>query len=895
MAKKLVIIDANAIIHRAFHALPPFVAPDGRPTGALYGLSSFILKMLRDIQPDYVVACFDRPEPTFRHEEFEDYKATRAKAPQELIDQIIRARELLEKFGITTYEAPGFEADDLIATLSSKFKNDPGLQIIIVSGDLDTLQLVYDDTIVAYVPKKGISETTIYNEAAVVERYGIPPQRLPDFKGLKGDPSDNVPGVKGVGEKTATKLLQQFNSLENMYEQLERMDLASIPQAEKKLYEKLLASKNEALFSKHLTTVRYDAPIVAELAALAPPSLEREELKRYLAHLGFHSLIPRLNKSYLPNAATPSVKTHQNDTNDTPEQKQYSSAPSMPSALPATSSPPPTEKHSDILPCPERSRGKNVGVSREAVFLIPLFEKNDLVGIEVVENESSRIVAAQKFSSLKSILERADVEKAMFDAKPILKLARAHNVTVRGLLFDMKIAQWLISSEAKNPDIEKLRQKMPLPALYASQKKKLEEMEIKKIYDDIELPLIPILADMEHIGVRIDVDHLKMLSEKINAQIAELEKRIYSTAETVFNINSPKQTTEVLFEKLKIPTKGIKKTPGGALSTNADVLEQIKNAHPVIAPLLRYRELFKLKSTYIDALPHHIDSATGRLYTTFNQTGTVTGRISSENPNLQNIPLQQEEYADDIRNAFIAEEGYSFLSCDYSQIELRIAASLSNDATLLEAFRQKEDVHATTAAAVYDVPLQSVTPAMRRQAKALNFGILYGMGATSFAKVAGLARTEAKKFIDAYFEKFPNIRLYHDKVLSFGRAHGYVINALGRRRWLPYLTSGHPKERASSERMAINFPIQSLDADILKMAMIGIHKELSASGAWGNDVRLLLQIHDQLLFEVRNDILKVTAPKILSIMEAVYQLKAPLMVDAHIGSRWGNLQSLGGR
>ena len=861
--QKLVIVDANAIIHRAYHALPPLSTARGEPVGALYGLASFLLKTIREIKPDHIVACFDRPEPTFRHEEFEAYKATRPKAPVELISQIIKAHELFEKFGISIFESAGFEADDVIATVCDLFKNEADVHIIIVSGDLDTLQLVSGKRVIVYVPKKGISEIAVYDEEGVKERFGLLPCQLPDFKGLKGDPSDNVPGIKGIGEKTASRLIGQFGSLENLYEKLPALDAQKNKKSEKTLYEKLSAHKDEAVFSKYLTTLRADAPIEFSLDALSFGGLKKELLSGYFRELGFHSLLPRLEEGYTP-------KFHGAPQTLFDARRDTSGADS-----PGTASGPREPVSFDAV--------------QQKLFIITEVRNGTVERIKILAGGTAEEKSGSAVLDEKKGFENGATEKIGYNLKPLIAFLRKNGSDLRGTLFDVKIAAWLLGASPKENGAGANVDQSSLSQLYERQRKDLAAKELTKVFYDIEMPFLSVLADMEMQGITVDSVRLKQLEATLKKELQEIRTAIYEAAGAEFNVNSSKQVAHVLFQILKLPTKGIRKTAGGVLSTDASELEKLAALHPIITPLLRYRELFKLQTTYIQALPNYIDPASGKLHTTFQQTGTVTGRLSSQHPNLQNIPLDQE-YAPGVRRAFVADEGLTFVSCDYSQIELRIAASLADDERMITAFTKGQDIHTMTAAEINGVSIESVSAQMRKAAKTLNFGIMYGMGADSFAAASGLGKNEAKRFIEKYFGIFSGIRQYQQRVVEFGREHGYVVNAVGRRRWLEDLVSPNQRDRAAAERMAINFPIQSLDADIMKLAMIAIERIFRERGRWGTKVRLVLQIHDQLLFEISNDILKETRKEIKEIMESAYTLRVPLRVDIKTGKNWADMQ-----
>lgn len=756
--KNLLLIDANSLIHRAFHALPPLTTPDGQPIGAIYGLAGTLLKILGSNPPDYIAACFDRPEPTFRKEMFSDYKAHRPATAEELISQIVKARELFEKFNIPIFEKSGYEADDLIGSLVNIFKNQPDLKITILTGDLDTLQLITNDRIIVQTFKKGVNDIIVYNEKAVIERYGFKPKHLPDYKGLAGDSSDNIPGVKGVGPKTAAKILSQYKTLENFFQKLEK-------EPKNPLRSKFLPFKEIALFSKKLATIDASIPLATTLEKLKYSGLPEEKLIKYFSELGFQSLINRLSRQ---------------------------------SVQPSTNTPP-----------------------------------------------------------------------------------------------ELSIAGWLLDPDQKDLSFAALgrrflhKESFSIEELINFINQKIDEYGLRFVFEKIELPLIPILKEMGKTGIKINAQKLNDLKKQAQTELDKLAKKIYESGETVFNINSPKQVSKIIFQKLNLKTVKNKKTGTGQQSTAEQVLFELKNEHPLIPLLLEYRETFKIKSTYLDPLTKLIASD-GRLHTHFVQTGTATGRLSSEKPNLQNIP-QSSKWAQPLRNVFEAEKGWRLVSFDYSQIELRILAHESQDPKLKEAFFNNLDVHQLTASQIFGVSLDKVTPTMRRMAKTLNFGIIYGMGTKAFAEQSGLNKTDAQKFIKEYFQDFPQIKIWQEKIKAEARTFGFVKNANGRRRWFLQILSGNTRAQAEAERAAINMAIQSLGADIIKMAMIKTSDIIKERG-WQEKVKLILSIHDELLFEIRDDMVNLITPVLKESMEKIYKLDVPLKVEIKQGLTWGNLE-----
>ena len=767
----------HAILHRGYHALPDFVSTKGEPTGALYGLMALLFKMAKDLHPDYIVAAYDLPEETFRHKEYKEYKAGRAKTDDSLIAQIIRSRDLLDAFGIPRFELPGFEADDMIGTISEEVKKMGGVDVIIASGDMDTLQLVDDKAVQVYTLRKGINDTVLYDEKAVFERYGFKPEFLTDYKGLAGDKSDNIPGIVGIGEKSATMLIQAFGSIENIYKKLKKDESAFEKEGIKpRIINLLKEGEEEALFSKALATIRRDAKINFELPKKKwGDMIDHEAAEKILYDLEFRTLRARL---------------------------------------------------------PE------------------IFGE----GSEAVEEKE----------------EEEDV--------PVKELK------------EVGIALWLLNSELTNPNLEDMLEFSHKNSFREAKKFIFEELSargLKKVYEEIELPLVPIIDEMEKNGIRVDVEYLKELSVEYHKRAELHEKKIYEMAGEAFNINSPKQLGEILFDKLNLTAKGLKKTAGGARSTRESELEKLADSHPIIAEILEYRELQKLLSTYIDNIPDMVGKD-GRLHTTFIQTGTTTGRMSSNNPNLQNIPTHAG-YGIAVRNAFVAEDGYTFASLDYSQIEMRVLAALSDDEIMIETFREGKDIHSAVAMHVFGVSESDVTKDMRRRAKVINFGIIYGMGITTLQKNLGGTRAEAEEFHKNYFEKFPKIASYFEKVKKDAVKLGYTETLFGRRRYFPGLESHIPYVKAMAERMAMNAPLQGTAADIMKLAMIQVYQEISKKDLSKN-TRMLLQVHDELIFEIKKEDIDTVIPVVKKAMENACELSVPLIVSVATGKNWGSME-----
>lgn len=851
--KKLILIDGNALVHRAFHALPPLTSPKGIVTNAVFGVSSILLKTIKEIKPDYIAATFDLAGPTFRHKKFAEYKIHREKAPQELYNQIPLVKEVMIAFGIPIYEKEGYEADDLIGTLATKASKNPpagGLQTIIATGDLDALQLVNGKKVVVFTLRKGVSDTVIYDEEAVFVRYGLKPEQLNDYRGLKGDPSDNIPGVPGVGEKTAADLIQKFGSLEKLYDYLEqnqRQEKDKKSDISEKLAEKLLAGKEGAFFSKQLSTIVTDleidfTPEKSEWRKKADVS----KIETVFRDLGFASLLRRLPEIGLTAQA------------GLTQQVGFD--------LDAATTAAPQEKL-DFDP------------DKNNIYITDSADKKTL---DRILSDDDAIIIGHDLKKLFKELVRNGPEKP----RP-----------VKNKIFDTMIATYLFNPDLKEygfaevyyAEFAEVPSESPeyLPSylwkLKVQLQAKLESANLTKIFKDIEMPLVPVLAEMELRGIKIDTGALASLLKSTSKAQDKLEEKIYKLAGVEFNINSPQQLGEILFVKLGIRGR-VRKTGGGALSTAAPELEKLRDEHHIIGLVLQYRELQKLKTTYIEPFPQLVDPTDERIHTTYNQTGAGTGRLSSENPNLQNIPIKTE-LGQEFRKAFIAEDGYQLVSFDYSQIDLRVVSHLAHDEKMIEVFKRGEDIHTATAAEIFEVKLQDVTKEMRRQAKALNFGIIYGMGSLGFSRSAGVTTQRAREFITKYFIDFAGVAKYMEKMKEKAHHDGYVETIFGRRRPILDIYSTIPQVQAQAERMAINHPVQGTAADLMKLAMVGVYNRIHADFQ-DDEVRLLLQVHDELVFEIKTSLVKKCAPVFKKIMESVHRLDVPLIVDVKYGQNW---------
>lgn len=874
--KKLVLIDSNALVHRAFHALPPtLTSPKGVMTNAVYGFTSVLLKMFKDLKPDYIAATYDLAGPTFRHEEFEEYKAHREKAPNELYDQIPLTKKILGAFGIPIYEKQGFEADDLIGALAELGKKEKDIQVVIVTGDMDTLQLVDGNKVVVFTLRKGLTDTITYNEDEVIKRYGIKPEQVVDFKGLKGDPSDNIPGVPGIGEKTASALIQEFGSMEELYKKIEsKAELKLSP----KLIEKLTENKDQAFFSKKLATIVRNVDIDFSLAKTDwRNNLNYEEIENTLKEFGFYSLVKRLNEIDIgsPNQSL------------LPAENEPTSIPEIQPAEPQT-------KEQTINALEALAEAKEIVFDIVDYSFIFSTDKQKFFTLSVKDPKA--------WNAIISIFDNPRILKTGHNLKPPLKEIFAGGTHPKGISFDTKIAAYLLKADRKDYDLESMYRNEFGAELQSGHEQRLlaikklkdlfwEKMKrdgLLKVFEEIEMPLVGVLAEVELIGIKINEKALVKLSKSVTAELDTLEKTIYKQAGTQFNINSPKQLKEILFERLGLKGK-VRKTAKGSLSTAAGELEKLVGEHPVVDLILKYRELQKLKTTYIEPFPKLIDTKSGRIHTTLNQTGTVTGRLSSQDPNLQNIPTKTE-LGQEFRRAFISPPGFKLVSFDYSQLELRIAAHMSKDEKMISAFKEGEDIHTRTAAEIFGVEPEQVTKDMRRQAKVMNFGLLYGMGIMSFQQASGISREKAREFIDRYMTEFSGIARYMDSMKAKARKAGFVETIFGRRRYLPEINSGMPQLIAQAERMAINMPVQGTEGDFLRIAMARVY-DLIHDKYNDRDIKMLVQVHDELLFEIKDNLVEKVSPEIKKIMENVYQLDVPLTVDVKSGINWSDMTS----
>ena len=934
--KKLVLVDAYSLLFRAHFANPYLSTADGRPTGALFGFSNMLLSLLNNHKPDSVVICWDGPQRTHRKEEFEAYKAHRPEVDPQLVLQMQPARTLVEAFGIQSAEVPGYEADDLIGTLSVR-GHGLGMQVVILTGDSDQLQLVQDGVTVE-ICQRGVTDVKQYDTEAVTERYGIPPTRLPDWKGLVGDTSDNIPGVPGIGEKTATALLQKWGDMETLLDHLPDV----MPN---KARISLEANIDVARLSKRLATIVCDAPLDLDVKPYAPTAEDWHNVRALFDDLRFKSLLtrlPRVEVAPVVVAPTPTnvagtlgnkdlvfdfdadlgdegpagteiakvadvagpgkVVLIQDNAAFEQAVREVHAAGSF--ALVVQTSPGPALRATVT--------GAAIAISPSSAWYVSVRaadaanETGGLFDAQVDEGDSFAISGAD----LGGLFDPEQLTVTCHHCKPMLQALSnsCPGAKLPRIAFDTMLAAYLLDSGRSNYPIEDLadtylpgralpdatsephlisgRQASTLFALKGAMEAKLAEFGMQSVMEGVELPLAPVLAEVEKAGLLVDRGYLMTLSVRLNRDMIALATEIYSIAGEEFNIGSPKQLQVVLFEKLQLPTG--KKTKTG-YSTGADLLDQLAIDYPIAKKIIDYREISKLKATYADALVKLMDPQTGRVHTTLNQTVASTGRLSSSDPNLQNIPVRSE-LGREIRRAFIAPSGRVLLSCDYSQIELRILAHMSGDPALTEAFQQNADVHAATASRVFGVPLDAVTIDQRRQAKTINFAVIYGQSAFALATTLGVDNKTAGTWIKEYFNRLPGVQQFITDTTAQAHANRYVSTLLGRRRYLPELDSPNHSMRQFAERAAVNMPIQGTAADIMKLAMIEVYHEVEKH--WSGPCRLLLQVHDELLFEVDEAAVPDLVPVIRGIMESVYPLSVPLTADAKSGPNWADMKGL---
>lgn len=865
MSQRFVILDGSSLMYRAFYALPPLTDSQGRPTNAIFGFSNMLTKLLTELQPDKLVIAFDKGKTTFRTERYADYKGTRDKTPEELLAQIPLLHEFAAAFGISFIEKERYEADDIIGTLATKAAG-AGHEVMVVTGDRDALQLVRPNLKVL-LTKKGISELKEYDEAAFTEEYGFAPIKLIDLKGLMGDTSDNIPGVPGVGPKTASKLLLEYGSLEEVLNHIE--DISG-----KKLKERLTENREQAILSKELATIECQVPDMELDWSSYSITPDHQQMREFCDSYELKAVWKNFVKIY--------------GEGETEILLDFSA----PAAMEADLSYDTWDKAAVEK---ELKAAESIAVSGVFTGKAP-FAK--LTGAAVCVFPAKKLGFIADSEGL-SVLQKLMSEKPV--AVKGLKAYYQAGVAAADSFFDIELAAYLLAPEASKYELDRLVQEY-LPSLQKPEgltgeqaetvweayalaslqpvlAAKLAELKLEKLYADIELPLVEVLAAMEQNGIYINREELDKKGAELDARLKNLQEDIYVLAGTEFNINSPKQLGEVLFERLELPP--VKKTKTG-YSTNAEVLETLRDKHPVVEQVLQYRTLSKLKSTYIDGMRDLI-GAEGRIYTSFNQTVTATGRLSSSDPNLQNIPVRTEE-GRTIRALFEPGEGYDcLLSADYSQIELRILAHVSQDELFMDAFKKEQDIHARTASEVFGVPLEQVSGELRRHAKAVNFGIVYGISDFGLAKDLHIARKDAKSYIDNYFARYTGVKQFIDDTVEQAHKDGFVKTIFDRRRELPAINSRNFMQRSLAERMAMNTPIQGAAADIIKLAMIAVYHKLQAAGVKS---RILVQVHDELVLEVVDSEREQVETILRETMENVVKLSVPLLIDMHAGKNW---------
>ena len=867
MSSKIVLIDGHSILNRAFYGLPDLTNAEGLHTNAIYGFLTIMFKLLEEEKPEYLTVAFDVHAPTFRHKMYAEYKGTRKPMADELRQQVPVIKEVLHAMGVKTIECAGLEADDLIGTLSNRCENE-GMEVTVISGDRDLLQLATEHVKIR-IPKtkQGKTEIEDYYAKDVEERYQVTPKEFIDLKALMGDTADNIPGVPSIGEKTATKIITQYHSIEEAHEHVDEL---KPPRASKALSEHW----DLAVLSKELATINVKADFPYELSEAKLGNLYTEEAYIFFQKLEFKNLLSRFDVSAPANKVEDGFKII---TSKSEAEKVFVQA----------------EEASTI----------GAVIFKDLENVLPLFaDQAGLGGIGLCfSKEESYCIKVEKditgewlLKKLADVAEKAETY-AMFHLKESME-----QVTIRNQAncFDVSVAAYLLNPLKNNytwEDVarehlglmidEKIDQDMK--ACYESYvnyasvevlRQKLRDTKMDTLFRDIEMPLVFTLFDMEQNGIRVEADALKQYGEQLAGKIAELEKEIYEEAGETFNINSPKQLGVVLFENMKLP--GGRKTKTG-YSTAADVLEKLAPEHPVVAKILEYRQYTKLKSTYADGLANYIQDD-GRIHGKFNQTITATGRISSTEPNLQNIPVRME-LGRLIRKVFIPEEGYRFVDADYSQIELRVLAHCSGDEHLIQAYKEQSDIHRITASQVFHIPFDEVTPQQRRNAKAVNFGIVYGISSFGLSQDLSITRKEAAKYIDDYFATYPGIKTFLDHAVTHAKEEGYVVTLFGRRRPVPELSSSNFMQRSFGERVAMNSPIQGAAADIIKIAMIRVNQRLKDQKMKS---RLVLQVHDELLIEAYEPELDEVQNILKEEMEHAAELKVPLEIDMHTGDNW---------
>lgn len=861
--KKLLILDSNSILNRAFYGVRYLSAKDGTPTNAIYGFLNILLKLIKEQEPDYICAAFDVKAPTFRHKQYEGYKAQRKPMPEGLAAQMPLAKDVLRAMGVTILEKEGYEADDIIGTVA-RLCEESEISCFIATGDKDDLQLASDKTkVILTVTKSGYNETIIYDDKAVKEKYHVTPTEFIDVKALMGDPSDNIPGVKGVGEKTAMSLIEKHHSIEYIYENIDDIGLKGT------MLQKMKDGREMAFMSKELATINRNTPIEFNAEKCVFDGFENNgELYEILKRLELNSIIKKLDLSGVDNV----------------------------------------KENEDIFKDFSYQVGDKNMISGDKVTVVLDFDGDNISSAAVGAGNNAVVLNEQ--DDIKELLEDDSIAKVMFDVKEAIVKLNCR-IDIKNIADDTAIAAYLVDPAKNEYTIEKLASEyfgtviekpevkqlsllddvetdrseylakcaVALGVLNERIGDKIKENGQEKLYQEVELPLVTVLAHLEINGFLVDDHQLKEFADKLGEKIDALTNEIYMLAGEEFNINSPKQLGVILFEKLEL--KPVKKTKTG-YATNADVLEKLRDKHPIVNFIMEYRQLAKLKSTYCDGLTAVVNPNTHRIHSVFTQTVTVTGRLSSTEPNLQNIPTRTE-LGREIRKMFVAKEGYVLVDADYSQIELRVLAHIANDETMINAFRNNEDIHAVTASQVLGIPLEDVTKEQRSSAKAVNFGIVYGIGEFSLAQDLHISVKEAKAYIESYLEKYHGVRNYMESIKEQAKKDGYVKTMLNRIRYIPELKSPNYNIRQFGERVALNTPIQGTAADIIKLAMVRVDNRLINEGLKS---KLILQVHDELIVEAHKDEVDKVKQILSEEMQSAMELNVPLKVDMSTGHSW---------
>lgn len=871
MKNRLILLDGNSLFNRAYFALPPLMNKNGFYTNAIYGFAMMLNNIIENYQPTHMAIAFDLKAPTFRHKSYEEYKANRKGMADELRMQVEPLKKMVDAYGIERVEFEGYEADDIIGTLSKLAENED-FETMIVTGDKDALQLASQKTVV-YITKKGITDLERYTDEEVVERYGLTPLEFIDLKALMGDKSDNIKGVAGIGEKTGIKLLQEYKSIEGIYKNIDAIKGSTKV--------KLENDKESAFLSKKLATIVRDMPLDADMEELRLKGINYEELSSMFREFEFTTLLNKLQK-------------------ESPDRKQIAK----------------TVEVFEIYNKEVLSKLEN-----KMIFINAQAEKTEEVGEYILDKLymkiDEKIYMVDTFEDVKPLLENASNKIIGHSLKNIYKSLKKHDIEIADMFFDIEIAEYLIDSNNTNFTLEYINNKYgfdtfetleeilgkgkkevrlifadqnrlknyfinslnSIEACYQLISEDIKKQDLSFVFEEIEMKLIKVLSDMEEEGFLVDIKRLKGLSKQYEAEIINLENHIYELAGEMFNINSPKQLGNILFDKLCLPV--IKKTKTG-YSTNIEVLEALQDKHEIIDHIMQYRQITKLKSTYVDGLLNIVNPESGRIHTTFNQTIAATGRLSSSEPNLQNIPVRTER-GKKLREVFISKPGYKLLDSDYSQIELRILAHIAKDEIMLESFQKYEDIHTKTASEVFGIPIEEVTSEQRSAAKAVNFGIVYGISDFGLSNNLGITKKEAKEYIDRYLEKYVNIKHFLEDVVKEVEETGYSQTIFGRKRYIPEIKAKNAMIKSFGKRQAMNTPIQGAAADIIKLAMIKVYEYLKANNI---DAKLILQVHDELIIEANETIIEELQLKIKDIMENVTKLLVELKVDIKSGNNW---------